>query len=137
MTHEKEIVRFSKCQDGTYVWAKYNNYSWVLVKNPEWSKEGTYIVDDEYAEVRKFAVDNGFAWYNSKEMGWMKETNPMFIYPIEKYATSKPDEEVYYYKWKRKDGSNVYVCRYTTDNLSDDGWTRIDESKATYEQIKG
>jgi hypothetical protein len=139
MTHEKEIKRWAECPDGTKVWYRdTKDKEWDLIEYAAWDDASSvYIVDDEYAEVRKFFVDNGYIWRTNWDMVSEKQNNPDFSYPADHYSTSKPDEEVYYYKWKKVIGSKVLVSNYTIDDLYDDWWVRIEESKATFNEIKG
>ena len=58
MTHAKEIKRWASCPDGTKVWYKNTSTkkTWHL-NDWYWNGTGTYIVDDEYAELRKAHAD--------------------------------------------------------------------------------
>ncbi len=68
MIHEKEIQRWATCPDGTKVWWKDNLRDWLLTANASWNKRDNYIVDDEYAELRKKICDlySQLAVYNDK-----------------------------------------------------------------------
>ena len=59
MIHEKEIIRWAKSPNGTGVWYKtVNNNIWsYMEKSPSWLGHIIYIVDDEWADIRKAAAD--------------------------------------------------------------------------------
>lgn len=56
MRHKEEIVRWANSPDGTKVWEKLNS-GWHLSTYPAWSPNVPYIVDDEWAELRKAQAD--------------------------------------------------------------------------------
>ena len=55
----KEIQRWSKDPTmDTWLKPRRDNAKWILVDKPiSWTSDGIYIVDDEYAEVRKAYYD--------------------------------------------------------------------------------
>ncbi len=57
MTHEKEIVRWSKLPDNTSVWWKDKLRDWTLTTRAMWCSEDKYIVNDEFAKTRRAFVD--------------------------------------------------------------------------------
>ncbi len=57
MTHEKEMVRLSKCEDGTKVWIFMPGNGWKKYSNTAWDKDYKYIVDDEFAKIRMKYID--------------------------------------------------------------------------------
>jgi len=67
MKHEKEIIRWAKCPEGTEVWYKKKCGKWNLIDGPSWSAMVSYIVNDEYAEIRKAERDGETILYNGKE----------------------------------------------------------------------
>jgi len=46
--------------DGTAVWFRHinNNYHWNKTYKPNWCSSEVYIVDNEYADIRKLSVDS-------------------------------------------------------------------------------
>ncbi len=70
---------------------------------------------------------NGYDWTNAVFPSWnwtdcnyrIKEVKP---------------EPVYYYKWKLYQGLTLSISEYTAREL-DGGWTRIESSKTTYEEL--
>jgi hypothetical protein len=92
MTHRAEIERWAKCPDGTGVWVqRENGGEWTLKIIATWNPDRIYIVDDEYAEVRKFFVDNGFVWIKIA-FKWAKIFECDFLETIDHYATSNPEQ---------------------------------------------
>jgi len=59
MKHEKEICYWAKQPDGTKVWRRANDKDseWKLNLFPKWYETSHYIVDDEWAELRKAQAD--------------------------------------------------------------------------------
>jgi hypothetical protein len=57
--HKEEMIRFANSPAGTKVWCKSNaNGMWGKLKMPSWDENSSYIVDDEFAELRKQFVDD-------------------------------------------------------------------------------
>lgn len=91
MTHEEEIKRWAKCQDGTPVWQRSSNGTWSWSTLPQWLANCTYLVADKYLEVRRFYVMNGFIWITYPSNGSVvKDTKPDFSYPVEAYTMTDP-----------------------------------------------
>lgn len=57
MHQRVEIERWAKTKDGVRVWRKCRSGGWTLEAYPKWKPDETYIVNDEYASIRKSAVD--------------------------------------------------------------------------------
>ena len=98
MTHEKEIQRWATCPDGTKVWWKDNLRDWLLTVNASWNKKYNYIVDDEYAELRKAEADGKSIEYNAyyaPNSGgvWSKHLGNITL-PVENYRI-KSDSPIY------------------------------------------
>lgn len=83
MTHCNEIKKWADCPNGTRVWSKHSG-EWRSVFYPFWTPEKTYIIDDEYAEARKFFVDNEYIFLNN-----IKISDPSWDEPAEEYSTKK------------------------------------------------
>lgn len=82
MTHEKEINRWSRCSDGTRVWFKGKG-EWSLTIAPSWRPSVIYIVDDEWAKLRKAREDGiqlqhrqGNTGYHDVDLTDWECTNP-------------------------------------------------------------
>lgn len=71
-THHKEIKRWANCPDGTQVWFK--DKQWILINNPIWDKEYTYIVNDKFAEYRKAILDGKFIEVRRKDSSELIKT---------------------------------------------------------------
>ena len=138
--HKDEIIRFANAEQGTKVWSKISNEKWLLVNSAQWNPNNIYIVDDEYAELRKASADgkiiqykHGSEWSDTLTDSW-EITIDTSRYRI------KPDEPTYYYKWERlnNDGS-ISLSAYASDEYSEkydfklNGYIRIDSSKRTWD----
>ena len=147
MKHEKEICRWAKHPTKLKVWNKIYAGSpvkqWVLTSSPTWADEWDYIVDDEYAEIRKAYADGKTIECRVGIYKWQKLTNPYWDFKSEEYRV-KPDEPTYYYQWERLDMNNdsviivssIYLTDLEAVNLkyAEQGWRRIDSSKRTWEE---
>ena len=88
MTHEKEIILWSKEKDGTGVWKLFEvpNKKWMLLSQGMFLEpESLYIVDNEWASLRKAQIDSLSLECKSEEGAWgvrllsdtlMKDTSP-------------------------------------------------------------
>ncbi len=142
-THASEIVRWANSPDGTKVWNRHKNSEskfWYLVEEPRWHKDRIYIVNDEYAELRKAEIDGKTIEYNSIGGEWYSTHKKLnWNYPITDYRI-KPDEPIYYWEWeiKEKDGI-IRTSLFMTDNyvsetrFVENGWRKVESSKRTWE----
>ena len=111
MTHENEIKYWSEHPDGTKVWCKSESTDgWVLIE-PKWTGIGTYIVDNEWAELRKaqadgkqLQYDNSNGWCDSKLSKWDYINKNTEV----KYWRIKPEEPVYEWQWIWIDKNGKY-----------------------------
>ncbi len=73
MTHRKEIEHWAKQPDGTKVWHKYTNEDklWELEEFTYWEKDEIYIVDDEWAELRKAQIDGATLQFKNDNRDWV------------------------------------------------------------------
>ena len=113
--HKKEMVRFIEAEQGTKVWRKdeSNKYKWVLLDYPSWIEESNYIVDDEYAEVRKFYHDNGYCYFNDE-----KSFNLSFWGNIEEYST-EPTKPKYWEPINHEEAWYISDAQYMQSNSWD------------------
>ena len=104
MTHKDEIKYWAEHKNCTDVWAKeFNEQDWELVKHYKinWScKVCKFIVDDEWAELRKAQADGKQLQRQSNFKDWEDDT---LRYADMKYTTPKdwrikPEEPVYEYQ---------------------------------------
>jgi len=111
MTHKDEIIRWAKCPDGTKVWRKDKlDGEWQNFKAFEWRPDHIYIIDDEWAELRKAQIDGKQLQVKSKyECKWIDVE--LSSYDINhsdpKYWRIK-SEPVYEYQWIPKDKEPVW-----------------------------
>ena len=141
--HSAEMHRLADATEGTQVWYQAKGHSrWKLINNPQWNSEYDYIVADEWAEIRKFFIDNGYIYLlDAIDGSIIKDFNPSYREDIKYYFTSKPDvvEPTYYYQYEKVLDSNngcISISDYMTDNFaiancfsSVDGWFKIESSK--------
>ena len=109
--HKKEMIRFIESEYGTEVWYKNNNSTkWRKSQVPRWDKDTTYIVDDEYATLRKESIDTKMPIqvYNKELSEWQTPNFDLeFDGNIKNYRL-KPDDHSYpIYKKAKNDGSIV------------------------------
>ncbi len=96
MTHEKEIKYWAEHADNTKVWSKSintENANWWLDENPIWNSKGhIYIVDNEWAELRKANADG----YIIQQKGKINHTMPDNWWNVGFYDTAfsifKPED---------------------------------------------
>ena len=56
--HRKEIIKLANADFGTKVWCQMPlNKTWDILNTPSWNPNCVYIVDNEYAELRKAEHD--------------------------------------------------------------------------------
>ena len=103
--HKEEMIRFANSEVGTAVWWREKTFdSWKLIKNPLWSEDYVYVVDNKYAELRKKSVDEDRAiqMYNTIDSKWETPTfNLDFSAPIESYRLEPKEDKFNYPIYKR------------------------------------
>jgi len=87
MKHEKEIIKWAKCKDGTGVWTRNRYNDWTLVNEPYWIPSLEYIIDDEYAELRKAQSDGATILFQGKELDSLKFDSALKKYSIKEEFT--------------------------------------------------
>jgi len=57
--HEREILRWARTPEGTKVWCrgKKHGSEWSRTLYPLWRKNKFYVVDDEWASLRRAEID--------------------------------------------------------------------------------
>ena len=86
LIHTEEKALLKRSPAGTKVWMKVDKEKggWLLLVEAAWREDSYYVVNNEYAEVRKFFYDHDFIW--SKAGGeWKKSFTAMFFNPAESY----------------------------------------------------
>lgn len=67
----RELKRWAESKNGTKVWVKYKEGTWILTSVPVTSHGYTIVVDDEWAELRKAQLDGKqLQRYCSDENRW-------------------------------------------------------------------
>ena len=100
MTHEDEIQYWGSHPDGTKVWSKEGG-EWELSEGaPAWLPEGQYIVDNDWAELRKAQADGEQLQYHLNGREWKDSTIRRVDYVV---GNTKPEnwriEVEYEYQW--------------------------------------
>ena len=91
--HKEEQRRLVNCPLGTRVWytveREWHKSLEAPYPNVSWDQDLLYVVDDEYAEVRKFYKENGYIYVKGA-----KATSPnvQFTCPVEDYSIAEPRE---------------------------------------------
>ena len=86
MKHKEEIIRWANCPDDTGVWTRNINAKkeWIKLSIPFWSNNRVYVVDDEYAELRKAQADGESILFNGNRYNDLDFDSPLEYYSIEK-----------------------------------------------------
>ncbi len=152
--HKAEIIRWANCPAGTEVWTRHKNSEskfWYLVSSANWNEDRFYIVNDDYASVRKMFTDGKsieakILWGN-KDDKWSEYTTDDsgningFYNGTKMIFRIKPDEPVYYWEWelKEKDGiirKSIFMTdKYVSGTrFVENGWRKVKSSKRTWEE---
>ena len=148
-THSAEMHRLADAEAGTKVWYKQKILgAWKIVIQPRWKKDGYYIVNDEWADIRKAIVDGKTIEYKYSKSKWVDSTREVeelgsdARYTIEYYRI-KPDvvEETFYYQYEKLDAGKIYASRHVSDYVATKelhytekrGWFKIESSKRIWE----
>jgi len=147
--HKEEMIRFAKSEYGTAVWLRPKiSTNWRTLLKPTWNENYIYVVDDEYAELRKKSIDEDrpIQMYNTISSKWETPTFELdFNAPIESYRLEHKEdhnyvEPIYYYRWERLSSkgeilmSNLISDKYAEKNgYKEDGWIKITNTKRTWE----
>jgi len=130
----KEFERWVKA-GRPRVWVKNvsdKEGDWVLMPLlPTWFKNRVYVIDDEYAEIRKAFYDGKkIQWRCESEQEWYPLSYDDFYKPVDKYRI-KPEEPVYEYKFVRESPYNGWIVTegYYPIDEADDNWVIIPDSK--------
>ena len=109
MTHKDEICYWAKQPDGTMVWFKYGNNDWKLTSGPVWRAHTKYIVDNEWAELRKAQADGKQLQIETKS-GWKFKKLTLDQVRLHKshWWRIKPEEPVYEWQWIYKVENGSY-----------------------------
>jgi len=135
MTHSDEIKYWAEHPNGTKVWQKFKapNNEWMLISQGMFmDPESTYIVDDEWAELRKAQTDGKqLQWFNGRE--WIdKNLNSMDMC---EYVSKPKDWRIKSRKFELKYTEPCYLfddCK----NYLEHGRYRQTEDEAKYSVIR-
>lgn len=116
--HKDEIIRWAKCPNGTEIWHRHKgDKKWLKTDEPNWYPTKIYIVDDEFAELRKaYADGKTIQQHNPQTQEWVDIQNPFFIYGTSCYRIKPETKKVKLYQWLCKDENGKYYIE-TTENL--------------------
>ena len=140
--HKNEIHRLADAEAGTHVWLRSkDNNQWYLDKALAWLDTYHYIVDDEWAEIRKFFIDNNFIWF-LRGREWVRIHSLDLTLDMSLYSIGKPDvvEETFYYQYEKlhagriDDTCHVSEDRANRSNYTEaNGWFKVESSKRKWE----
>ena len=147
--HRDEMIRFAKSEDDTAVWYRPKmSTEWLTGLKPLWNKNYIYIVDDDYAKLRKESADTGrpIQVYSILLSIWKTPTYKLdFSAHIESYRLEPKEDHDYvepiaYYQLERLSSkgeiliSNLISDKYAEKNgYKEDGWIKITNTKRTWE----
>ena len=139
MKHKNEIIRWANSSDGTKVWARGvgSDTSWKTVSCPGWFKSGIYIVDDEWAELRKAQADGKQLQHKAFDTGiftnnYLCETTMETTYTED--WRIKPDEPIYEWQYIRYDEASD-MFQFTVHKTEEEA-SIISDTIYKYEQSK-
>jgi len=94
---------------------------WDTTSYPKWMEGITYIIDDEYAKIRKAFYDGEvIEWRFAGEQMWYRLLKDNFYKFVNEYRI-KPKEPVYEYQWIGQFDNGRYIFTeewYTEDERS-------------------
>ena len=117
--HTDEIIRYANSEEGTGVWYKEiaGASKWRLIGYSSWRDNCSYVVDDEWAHLRKALID-GKTLQTSDELtaGGICWSDIPPYFPIEKYEVGtfrvKTEPEFKYPIYKRS-AAHGFVVKFT------------------------
>ena len=114
--HIDEMRRWADAPDGTKVWSKYSkNDSWIINNDPPFWPICDYVVDDEWAELRKAEIDGHHLQLKTQDGRWVwRELYSMYM------ETTTPDRwriapKAAFPKYRRRNGHNI-IFRFDGKN---------------------
>jgi len=85
--HKEIIDWFYNQPEGTTIWSKNDN-EWTEVKHPAWFLGNTYIINDEYSELRKAIIDGETVQWEQTENNWIDLPKDYDFIKAEKNGTT-------------------------------------------------
>ena len=138
--HSDEIHRLADAPQGTKIWyrAKLNG-TWVLSNNYNWQEGCFYIINDEWAEIRKAMIDSKVIEISNKKI-WSNSLNSVTDMGLDGISIKdyriKPDVvEPVYYQYERLYQREIKTVVLTEQEAlisactEDNGWFKIESSK--------
>ena len=114
--NRNEIIRWANAPKDTKVWHKYDG--WTRYANPSWGLRGEFVVDDDWAEVRKAKID-GKKIEGLFVTGW-EEVHERCTFTMEasSYRVAKATYKIY--KFVVQDGNShpFVTIKFFVDKLS-------------------
>ena len=110
MKHRDEIIRWAKQDVRKNVWFRTESSSkWDLIGNPAWSDNKIYIIDDEWATLRKAQIDGEKIQRKTIDNKWVDCVGECaFTENIFNSVTDfriKPDVPEYEWQWIYQDAA--------------------------------
>ena len=122
--HASELIRWANAEKNTWVWYKRSgSKKWSKGQRISWDPSSTYIVDDEWATIRKAIADGGEAQVYRGGGAW-EDRKAVPLCPGEENNINnwriKP-EPVYEYQWLQYDepSGNYSLTDYMTEEFAD------------------
>ena len=107
MTHGEEMKYLAEHKDRTKIWVGTSGRGWVLKRVVAWRPSATYIVDDEWAELRKAQADGKQLQYHLNGIEWRDSSITRTDYVIGntkpkgwRIRPEYPEEPVYEWQWQ-------------------------------------
>ena len=133
--HKDEITRWANSAESTNVWYKSRDGNWYLLDRPAWINKVAYIVDDEWAELRKAQADGkqleviiGSTWISETLLIGHESVSGTNVWRIK-------SKEVYEWQWIIQDVSSgkyditngSYTKEEAEDRYNDIKYTKLIE----------
>ncbi len=141
MTHSKEIKRWADSENNTKVWERDTTHTTWSISAPHnrfLYANYIYIIDDEYAELRKaYADGKTIEMWSTIHNIWLEVTEEIGSVQNRKYRI-KPEKKTYYYQWEKLIDNEI-IKRTVTDqeaetrDLLHKDWHKIESSKRTWD----
>ena len=138
--HRAEMHRLADAPQDTKVWYKgTTDKGWTLSAFVRWNCNSTYIINDEWAEIRKAMIDGKVIEISNKKI-WSNSLNTITDMGLDGISIKdyriKPDVvEPVYYQYERLYQREIKTVVLTEQEAlisactEDNGWFKIESSK--------
>ena len=138
MIHKEEIKYWAEQPDGTRVWCHEDGnieYWKLLCCSPEWFPQNIYIVDNEWATLRKAQSEGKQLQLSITGEVWKDKELTYSRMPLDEpeWWRIKPEEPVYEYQWlypySTPNGDYFGITEHLKESQAEKEWIKIPESK--------